>query len=79
MSVAWKGEPGQTDRLLTLLKYILLEVFFTAAVFGALVSLWAIAKPQWVRRLLRERLLKTMLLLIALGPVMVVFAILASQ
>lgn len=67
------------DTLLLVLKYILLEVFFTAALFGALVSIWAIARPRWAARLLQERLLKTLLMLISLGPLMVVFAFLVSR
>lgn len=66
------------DVLMRVLKYILMEIFFTAALFGGLVTIWAIAQPHWAARLLQERFLKTMLFLVALGPIMVVFAFLAS-
>jgi hypothetical protein len=72
-----RWEPG--DALLKVLKYLLMEVGFTTALFGALVCVWAIARPRWVAILLQERLLWTMLLLGSLGPVMVVFALLVSR
>ena len=76
----WGCHLWQTDdRLMTILRYILMEVFSTATLFGALVATWAIAKPKWAGRLLQDRLLKTLLCLIGLGPIMVVFALLASR
>jgi hypothetical protein len=77
---AWGCHLWRTDdQLMMILRYILMEVFFTATLFGALVAIWAIAKPKWAARLLQERFLKTLLCLIALGPIMMVFALLASR
>lgn len=67
-----------SDILFKVLRYMLMEVFFTAALFGALVAMWAIARPRWAAVLLQEKVVKTLLFLILLGPLMVVFALLAS-
>lgn len=67
------------DTLSVVMKYVLLEVFSMATLFGGLVSLWVIARPCWVGRLLRKRLLRTLLFLIFLGPLMVVFMLLATK